>query len=111
MTDGGFKPPYIFAAACSRSRIWSRPGSNSEVTNSIRRSGPPMSPLTPSYFTTWAFFDVQFGASRETMGTTILRVAELTGLPKWILDVVGLMHQSRMGFYVNCGIKELSQNK
>ena len=68
-------------------------------------SGPPMSPLTPSYFTTWAFFDVQFGASRETMGTTILRVAELTGLPKWILDVVGLMHQSRMGFYVNCGIE------
>ena len=70
-------------------------------------SGPPMSPLTPSYFTTWAFFDVQFGASRETMGTTILRVAELTGLPEWILDVVGLMHQSRMGFYVNCGIEGL----
>src|SRR3954452_9210857 len=24
-------------------------------------SSPPMSPLTTSYFTTWAFFDVRFG--------------------------------------------------
>src|SRR4051794_5345435 len=24
-------------------------------------SGPPMSPLTPSYFTCWAFYDLQFG--------------------------------------------------
>ena len=30
--------------------------------------GPPMSPLTVSYFTMWALFDVRFGSSRETMG-------------------------------------------
>ena len=31
--------------------------------------GPPMSPLTVSYFTNWAFFDVRFGRSFETIGT------------------------------------------
>ena len=31
--------------------------------------GPPMSPLTVSYFTMWALFDVRFGSSRETMGS------------------------------------------
>jgi hypothetical protein len=33
--------------------------------------GPPISPLTPSYFNIWAFFDLQFGSSRETIGTCI----------------------------------------
>ena len=40
-------------------------------------SGPPMSPLTRSYFTTWAFFDVRFGPDRETIGTCLLAVADL----------------------------------
>jgi hypothetical protein len=31
--------------------------------------GPPMSPLTGSYFTTWAFFDLRFGPDGETIGT------------------------------------------
>src|SRR5262245_23613526 len=34
-------------------------------------AGPPMSPLTRSYFTTWAFFDVRFGSDRETIGTCL----------------------------------------
>lgn len=38
-------------------------------------AGPPVSPLTVSYFTMWALFDVRFGSSRETMGSCILRVA------------------------------------
>src|SRR5208337_2057883 len=35
-------------------------------------SGPPMSPLTTSYFTTWAFFDLGFGPYEETMGKCLL---------------------------------------
>jgi len=31
--------------------------------------GPPFSPLTVSYFTTWALFDVRFGPDQETIGT------------------------------------------
>ncbi len=33
--------------------------------------GPPFSPLTRPYFTTWAFFDVQFGKDKETIGTCL----------------------------------------
>ena len=66
-------------------------------------SGPPMSPLTVSYFTMWAMFDVRFGSSRETMGSCILRIAPEFDCPSWLVDTVGLMQQSRMGFYVHCG--------
>jgi hypothetical protein len=37
-------------------------------------SAPPMSPLTTSYFTCWAFFDACAGPANETIGTTILEV-------------------------------------
>ena len=40
---------------------------------------PPLSPITNSHFTTWAFFDVLFGRrSRETIGTCLLRLAQET---------------------------------
>ena len=35
-------------------------------------SEPPISPLTTSYFTCWAFFDACAGRANETIGTTIL---------------------------------------
>ena len=66
-------------------------------------SGPPMSPLTVSYFTMWALFDVRFGSSRETMGSCILRIAPEFDCPSWLTDAVERMQQSRMGFYVHCG--------
>ena len=65
--------------------------------------GPPMSPLTTSYFTMWALFDVRFGSSRETMGACILRAAREFDFPPWLSDILGLMQRSRMGFYVHCG--------
>ena len=68
--------------------------------------GPPISPLTASHFNMWAFFDLQFGSSRETMGTCILRVAEFTGMPAWIADIVRPMQESRMGLYVHMGMDE-----
>ena len=66
-------------------------------------AGPPMSPLTVSYFTMWALFDVRFGSSRETMGSCILRIAPEFDCPPWLLDAVERMQQSRMGFYIHCG--------
>ena len=66
-------------------------------------SGPPMSPLTVSYFTMWAMFDVRFGSSRETMGSCILRIAPEFDCPSWLIDAVERMQHSRMGFYVHCG--------
>ena len=69
-------------------------------------SYPPMSPLTTSYFTMWSMFDVQFGSSRETMGTCILHIVPGIGDLSWMMDIVELMQQSRMGFYVHCGSKD-----
>jgi hypothetical protein len=65
--------------------------------------GPPMSPLTISFFFMWSLFDVRFGSSRETMGTCILRAAREFDCPPWLSDIFGQMQQSRMGFYVHCG--------
>ena len=42
--------------------------------------GPPMSPLTGCYFTTWAFYDLRFGPDDETIGNCLLDVAERIGL-------------------------------
>lgn len=66
-------------------------------------AGPPMSPLTVSHFAMWAFFDVRFGSSRETMGSCILRMATVLDFPDWLTETVRLMQGSRMGFYVHCG--------
>ena len=67
-------------------------------------SGPPMSPLTVSYFAMWSLFDVRFGRSRETMGSCVLRIfAEFDDCPPWLVGAVNRMQQSRMGFFVHSG--------
>ena len=67
--------------------------------------GPPMSPLTGSYFTTWAFFDLQFGPDYETIGTCLLDVAEPLGLGPEVTEAVRLMSETRMGVYEQAGVK------
>lgn len=63
-------------------------------------SGPPMSPLTASYFTCWAFFDACVGPTNETIGTTVLEMGAAFGMHAELLRLIGLMQQSRMGIYV-----------
>ncbi|MEI8397069.1 MAG: hypothetical protein WCF85_20275 [Rhodospirillaceae bacterium] len=67
--------------------------------------GPPISPLTASYFNQWAFFDLQFGSSKETIGTCILTVSKAIGMPAWMADIVQPMQWSRMGFYLHVGFE------
>ena len=66
---------------------------------------PPLSPLTNSHFTSWAFFDVLFGRSRETIGACLLRLAEVSPLPSVLVDAIGALQQSRLGFYAHEGIE------
>ncbi len=66
-------------------------------------SGPPMSPLTPSFFTCWAFFDACIGLAEETIGTTAMAVGAAFGSDNELLRVMGLMQQSRMGIYLHEG--------
>ena len=62
-------------------------------------AGPPMSPLTRSYFTCWALFDACVGIDKETIGTCILQLGPALGLDAGFLGIVRSMQESRMGFY------------
>ena len=66
-------------------------------------SGPPMSPLTVSYFTAWAFFDLRFGRDFETIGSILLDVGKSLGLSPLNIAVARQFQQSRMGIYELCG--------
>ena len=66
-------------------------------------SAPPMSPLTTSYFTCWAFFDACEGPANETIGSTILDVGTAFGMHSELLRLIRLMQDSRMGFYIHRG--------
>ena len=62
-----------------------------------------MSPLTSSYFTTWAFFDLRFGPDRETIGTCLLDVGQPLGLGPDVTEAIRLMSETRMGIYEHVG--------
>ncbi len=65
-------------------------------------SGSPMSPLTTSYFTCWAFFDACVGPTNETIGTTVLEVGAALDMPTELLHLIRLMQEST-GLYVHEG--------
>ncbi len=65
--------------------------------------GPPMSPLTGSYFTTWAFFDCRFGPDDETIGTCLLDVSDVLGLDHGMIEIIRRFQESRMGIYAHGG--------
>jgi len=66
-------------------------------------AGPPMSPLTRSYFTTWAFFDFRFGGDHETIGTCLTDLGSQLGLDPGMVEAVRQFQESRMGVYEQCG--------
>jgi len=66
-------------------------------------SGPPISPLTPSYYTSWAFFDACVEPGAQTIGAIILQVGAVFGMDTELLRVMRLMQESRMGLYVHDG--------
>ncbi len=66
-------------------------------------SGPPISPLTKSFFTAWAFFDLHSGPDRETIGSCLLDVAELLEMDPFMVETIRQFQDSRMGIYEHCG--------
>jgi hypothetical protein len=68
--------------------------------------GPPMSPLTMSYFTTWAFFDVRFGPDGETIGSCLLDVADLLEMDPFMVETIRRFQGCRMGIYEQCGTED-----
>ena len=68
--------------------------------------GPPFSPLTRSYFTSWAFFDVVFGKDRETIGGCIQALGSDLEIDAALLYAIQRMQHSYMGIYEHCGVKD-----
>jgi len=65
--------------------------------------GPPISPLTKSFFTTWSFFDLPFGPDQETIGTCLLDIADLLKMNSFMVRAIGQFQDTRMGIYEHCG--------
>ena len=78
----------------------------SKAEDEYMPSGPPMSPLTASFFTCWAFFDACIGQAEETIGTTIMVVGAAFGMHEELVRVIGLMQESRMGVYIHEGAEK-----
>lgn len=64
-------------------------------------SGPPMSPLTQSYFFCWAAFDMCVGIQKETYVTIMLEIYKTLKADPNLIQVVKCMQESRMGLYVH----------
>lgn len=65
--------------------------------------GPPMSPLTTSYFTCWAFYDLQIGKDGDTLGNCIIDANDIYWLNPDQLDALKKLSESRMGIYEHVG--------
>jgi hypothetical protein len=78
----------------------------SKAEEEYQPSGPPMSPLTASFFTCWASFDACVGQAEETLGTTTIAVGQAFGMHPELLAVIELMQKSRMGVYVHEGLEQ-----
>jgi hypothetical protein len=66
-------------------------------------SGPPMSPLTTSYFSCWAFFDHRIGKTTDTLAECLIEANDSIGLNPHQLEAVRKMSRSRMGVYEHRG--------
>ncbi len=67
-------------------------------------SGPPMSPLTGSFFTTWAFYDLKIGNGPDTLGTCLIDSNDAVQMNPHQLEALKTLCGSRMGIYEHIGI-------
>lgn len=65
---------------------------------------PPMSPLTTSFFTTWAFYDLRIGGTGDTIGTCQVEANDLILMNSDQLDALKILSDSRMGIYEHLGM-------
>lgn len=69
-------------------------------------SGPPMSPLTASFFTTWAFYDLRFDGT-DTLASCLIEANDVVCMNPDQLDALKKMANSRMGVYEQVGMDGL----
>jgi hypothetical protein len=66
-------------------------------------SGPPMSPLTKSFFWHWMLYDFGVGAARESLGSVILAVGRLLTVAPDFLAILEHLVESRLGLFIHEG--------
>lgn len=69
-------------------------------------SGPPMSPLTGSYFFCWGMFDSCIGKKKETLGTVAIALCRTLEMEPSLIQLFQHMQDSRMGFYIHEGMTD-----
>ena len=67
-------------------------------------SGPPMSPLTGSYFWMWAIYDLRIGKSTDTVAYCQIAMNDVLQMNAHQLDAAKKLEQSRMGIYEQIGM-------
>lgn len=65
-------------------------------------SGPPMSPLTASFFTTWAFYDLRFDGT-DPLASCLIEANDVVCMNPDQLDALKKLADSRMGVYEQVG--------
>jgi len=75
-----------------------------EAEDEYLPSGPPMSPLTTSYFSCWGFFDLCIGLKKESFATVAIDLCRYFKIDPGLIKVCECMRDSRMGFYVHEGV-------
>lgn len=75
-----------------------------EAQDEYMPSGPPLSPLTKSYFCGWGYFDLNAGAQRETFGTVTIELCKFLNVDEGLIRIFEIMQQSRMGMYLHEGV-------
>ncbi|MBS3780531.1 MAG: hypothetical protein KGY41_09065, partial [Desulfovermiculus sp.] len=65
--------------------------------------GPPVSPLTLSYFSCWALFDLNVGLHRESLGSIATEVCREFQADQGLIKLFEIMNTSRMGLYIHAG--------
>ncbi|MBN2524749.1 MAG: hypothetical protein JXR76_00050 [Deltaproteobacteria bacterium] len=75
-----------------------------KAENEYTPTGPPMSPLTGTFYFCWSMFDLCKGASTETVASVAAAIYESIAPDPDMLRIMRIFHTSRMGLYEHMGV-------
>jgi hypothetical protein len=78
-------------------KTWARAVEKAE--DEYMPAGPPMSPLTGSFFWMWALYDLRIGKSTDTLAYCQIAANDIIQMNSHQLDALKKMERSRMGIY------------
>lgn len=77
-----------------------------DIQENYHPEGPPMSPITFSFFMSWSTFDLSFGLKKETLTSIVIAVSHLLGIQPDLVSIFKILDRSRMGLYEHMGFHE-----